>query len=166
MYKINRIINDFENMEEIEHLSLNPNPNAIHLLEANPDKIVWHMLSSNPNAIHLLEANQDKICWPALAQNPNAIQLIEQNLNRLNNNCWCQLAINNPSAVHLLEKIPCEIPSKLLLRIPFMLDYDYEKMKTRCNIYKEELIQKAFHPSRIQKLLDMGISIDELDNCI
>jgi hypothetical protein len=47
-----------------------------------------------------------------------------------------------------------------------MLVYHYEKMKTRCNIYKEELIQKAFHPSRIQNLLDMGISIDELDNCI
>jgi hypothetical protein len=28
------------------------------------------------------------------------------------------------------------------------------------------LIQKTMHPSRIQKYLDMGISIDELDNCI
>jgi hypothetical protein len=43
---------------------------------------------------------------------------------------------------------------------------DYEALKERCDIYKEELIQKAFHPSRIQKYLDMGISIDELDDCI
>jgi hypothetical protein len=28
------------------------------------------------------------------------------------------------------------------------------------------LIQKAFHPSRIQQYLDMGISIDDLDNCL
>jgi hypothetical protein len=28
------------------------------------------------------------------------------------------------------------------------------------------LIQITMHPSRIQKYLDMGISIDELDNCI
>jgi hypothetical protein len=53
----------------------------------------------------------------------------------------------------------------MLVRVPSMLDYDYEKIKTRCNIYKEELIQKTMHPSRIQKyLFDIGISIDELDN--
>ena len=34
------------------------------------------------------------------------------------------------------------------------------------DIYKEELIQKAFHLSRIQKYINMGISIDELDYCI
>jgi hypothetical protein len=31
------------------------NPNAIHLLEANPEEIDWGHLSANPNAIHLLE---------------------------------------------------------------------------------------------------------------
>jgi hypothetical protein len=30
------------------------NPNAIHLLEQNPDRIDWEFLSGNPNAIHLL----------------------------------------------------------------------------------------------------------------
>jgi hypothetical protein len=44
--------------------------------------------------------------------------------------------------------------------------YDYDALKERCLIYKEELIQKSFHPSRIQKYLDMGISIDDLDDCI
>ena len=37
------------------------NPNAIHLLEANADKISWLHLSINPNAIHLLKANPHKI---------------------------------------------------------------------------------------------------------
>jgi hypothetical protein len=44
-----------------KNLSLNPNPNAIHLLEPNPEKINWQFLSENPNAIHLLEANPQKI---------------------------------------------------------------------------------------------------------
>jgi len=48
----------------------------------------------------------------------------------------------------------------------FELVVDYETMKENCLIYKEELMQKAMHPSRIQRYLDMGISIDELDNCI
>jgi hypothetical protein len=52
----------------------------------------------------------------------------------------------------------------MLLRVSSMMDYDYEIMKTRYAIYKEELIQKTMHPSRIQKYLDMGINIEELDN--
>ena len=54
---------------DINKLNLNKlseNPNAIHLLEANPDKIDWTWLSLNPNAIHLLEENQDKINYTNL----------------------------------------------------------------------------------------------------
>ena len=49
------------------------NPSAIHLLEANQDKIRWDWLCKNPSAIRLLEANQDKIdkigYW-SLSSNP------------------------------------------------------------------------------------------------
>ena len=38
------------------------NPNAIHLLEKNPDKINWYLLSINPNAMSLLlKSNLRKI---------------------------------------------------------------------------------------------------------
>ena len=42
-------------------------------------------LSSNPNAIHLLEQNLDKIDeWSAfVVGNPNAIHLLEQNLDKI-----------------------------------------------------------------------------------
>ena len=55
------IVNNIE--RQISWSQLCINPNAIHLLEANQDKIDWFYLSHNPNAIHLLEANQDKISW-------------------------------------------------------------------------------------------------------
>jgi len=45
-------------------------------------------------------------------------------------------------------------------------ELDYDALKKRCAIYKEELMQVALHPSRIQKILDSGISFDELDNFI
>jgi len=32
-------------------------------LEKYPDKINWYFLSGNPNAIHLLEKNLNKINW-------------------------------------------------------------------------------------------------------
>ena len=38
------------------------------------NKLRWSVLSSNPNAIHLLEANQDKIDWWALSKNPAIFQ--------------------------------------------------------------------------------------------
>ena len=78
---------------------------------------------------------------------------------------WHNLSLNpNPNAIHLLEKNPYKIDLGMLVRVPSMLDYDYEALTKRCNIYKEQLIQKTMDPSRIQKYLDMGISIDELDN--
>ena len=45
------------------------NPSAIHLLEANPDKIKWEHLSVNKNALHILEKNQDKLVWKFLSLN-------------------------------------------------------------------------------------------------
>ena len=35
----------------------------------------WNNLSANPNAIHILEQNVDKIDWDMLTLNPNAIHL-------------------------------------------------------------------------------------------
>jgi hypothetical protein len=42
------------------------------------DKCNWKWLSSNPNAIHLLEQNPNKIDWGCLSGNPNAIHLLEK----------------------------------------------------------------------------------------
>jgi hydroxymethylpyrimidine pyrophosphatase-like HAD family hydrolase len=72
-------------------MSLSKNPNAIHLLEQNMDKIDWYNLSKNPNAIYLLEQNIDKIYWTYLSENPNAIHLLEQNIDKIN---WIYLSLN------------------------------------------------------------------------
>jgi len=47
-----------------------------------------------------------------------------------------------------------------------MFELDYDALKDRCSIYKEELIQIALHPSKIQKLLDLGIEIGDFDDYI
>jgi hypothetical protein len=38
----------------------------------------WHKLSENPNAIHLLEKNLDKVNWHKLSENPNAHLLLSK----------------------------------------------------------------------------------------
>jgi hypothetical protein len=98
----------------------------------------------------LIEKNIDKLNesnWFFLSENPKAIHLIEKNLDKLDDGCWSFLS-KNPNIFEIEH------------------EYHYEEIRKRCLIYKEELIQKTMHPSRIQKLLDSGISIDELDNCM
>ena len=112
-------------------LSQNSNPNAIDLLEKNPDKIYWDNLSLNPNAIHLLEKNQDKINWYYLFKNSNAIHLFEKNPDKIN---WNMLSEN-----------------------PSMFEIDYRTMKKQMvDIYFEELMMVTLHPKRISKWLDDG----------
>ena len=52
------------------------NPNAIELLEKNPNKIYWTSVSSNLNAIDFLKNNQNKLDWYSLSQNLKAIPLL------------------------------------------------------------------------------------------
>src|SRR5438046_1526983 len=47
--------------------------------------IYWTWLSENPNAIHLLEKNIDKINSDWLSLNPKAIHLLEIKLDKINN---------------------------------------------------------------------------------
>jgi hypothetical protein len=96
------------------YLSVNSHPSAIHLLEQNPNKIDWEMLSENPNAIHLLEANLDKIDWEMLSSNPCAIHLLEQNPDKID---WEMLS-SNPGAIHLLEQNPDKIDWNEFCRNP------------------------------------------------
>ena len=101
---------DWIPLNKLNSKELSENPNAIHLLEANPDKIVWYWLSKNPKAINLLEANPDMIDWEVLSRNPNAIHLLEANPAKIN---WWYLS-RNPNAINLLEANPDKINWYLL----------------------------------------------------
>jgi len=92
----------------------------------------------------LLEKNMDKISWFALSFNPNAIHLLEKNSDKID---WYNLSMN-----------------------PSIFEYDYEALEKRCNIYKEELIKKALHPSVMMRYLNHPDLNDKdleyiLDNC-
>ena len=81
------------------------------------DKVDWNHLSKNPNALHLLEQNVDKIVWYGISINPNIFE-------------------------------------------PY---YHYEKMKERMRTtIAEELMMKTWHPTRIEKWLDMGLDLEDL----
>lgn len=87
-----------ENRTYWDRISINPD--AIHIIEQNLDKICWTGLSSNPSAIHIIEKNLDKINWKILSMNPNAVHILEQHFDKID---WDYLSLN-PNAIHLLEK--------------------------------------------------------------
>ena len=72
---------------DYSQLSKNTNSKALELIKAeikvnpyNPD-IDWSALSGNPDAIDILDANRDKIVWADFAgnTNPKVIQIIKEN---------------------------------------------------------------------------------------
>jgi len=155
------------NLDKINWALLSENPAAIHLLEANPEKIVWNHLSKNPAAIHMLEANPNKICWACLSENPAAMHLLEQRPEKIN---WSHLA-RNPAALNLLEQNQDKTDwhfYNFIWENPAIFEPDFQHMKElQCAFYKEELMQKVFHPRRIARLIDMfGVDPEMLENCI
>jgi len=139
-------------------IHLSKNPYAIPLLEQNPDKIRWNWASANPSAISLLEQNPDKINWFWLSENSNAIPLLEKNLEKIN---WVWLS-KNPNAIPILERNPDKIDWYYLSINPNITTYDYAVMKENHRDLKEELIQRAWHPSRIATWLEAGLDLDDL----
>ena len=115
------------------NLAYNENPNAIHLLEQNLNKVNWDWLSRNPNAIHILEQNLNKLNWYWLSKNPNAIHILEQNLDKVKLS-WLS---DNPN----------------------IFIYDYKAMKDRMfgnGGIKEDLMKNRFHPQNLYKFKGWG----------
>jgi hypothetical protein len=147
------------NPEKINWSCLSKNYNAIHLVEKNIDKINWSYLSSNKNAIHLLEKYPDKIDWDWLSKNENAIHLLEKNQDKIH---WEYLS-RNSGAIDLLRNNQDKINWEQFSQNPSIhkIVFDYDAMKVRMNVIKEELITVAMHPVRLQKWINMGGNIDD-----
>lgn len=59
----------------IDYFHLGYNPNALHLIKDNLEKITWSVLSTNPSAINLIKANRKEINMVYLSMNPSALDL-------------------------------------------------------------------------------------------
>jgi hypothetical protein len=130
------------------------------VLEAYPwmkDVISWDFLSANPDSrtLELFEQNpKNKIHIHNLSCNHGlwAIPILEKNLDKVN---WSNLS-RNKNAIHILEQNPTKIDWKGLSQNPAIFAYQYQKMKERCSIFKEELIATVFHPRNYHKFADWG----------
>jgi hypothetical protein len=142
----------FSDLHDANKWILCQNEGEMSLIQEHPEMINWNYLSANPAAISLLEQNPDKIHWNMLSRNRAAIHLLEQNLGKVD---WSSLS-SNPSAIHLLEKNQKLIDWNTIWANPAIVIYNYKPMEERCNLYKEELMMKMFHPRNYDKFVSWG----------
>ena len=128
------------------------NPNAIPMLEENPEKINWFGICMNHNAIHILDNNPDKI-EIGVSVNKNAVHIIERYPERID---WKYLSANeNVKALNLLKKNPEKINWVQFSRNPSIFELDFQEMSiARTRVLLEDLMKNILHPSRIQRLID------------
>jgi len=161
-----------QNLDKIDWYELLSNPSAIHIIEQNLDKIVnlpgFYILSRNPNAMDLLMKRPELIDSAYILANPNALSYLES-LDRNNiKKSMNYMATYNPNAFQFIEKMLNQgiISSysdiydihKYLIgnkSLESLFDLDYQAMsKSRTILLQDELMAKAFHPSRVSKWLD------------
>jgi hypothetical protein len=150
------------------------NPLAIHIIKQNLHKLTktaWQNLAKNPKAISIIQENLDKLDdngWRYLCENPNAIPILEEHPHKIN---WYSLSCNL-NGIAIFEKFPEKIAcysffdyENISVNAP-IFEIDYDAIANRCAIYKEELMEIALHPSRIENYFQQGICGGELDNYI
>ena len=169
-----------QNMDLINwnYFANNTHPDAIRIIEQNLDRVstdtdwmdnpnhMYHIsLSQNPSAFHILLEHPHFIDFDFLLYNPSALAYIEANATQINNSNIGHL-LENPNGLSLIEKLlkqgqisqdtVIEFYYELVMNESFFdVDLDYQKMsKQRSNIIYNELLEKAFHPSRVSRWLD------------
>ena len=154
-----------QNLDKANWEILSSNKKAIHILEKNIDKIDWWNLSYNPNAIRILENHLDKIIWSNITINKNSLNILEHNISNINLKA-SRFLRQNKNAVILLKKYPYLVDFLddydwyELSYNPYLCDllydkYNYKKMKEQMKDFCEELVQKVFHPLRLQRICNL-----------
>ena len=145
------------------------NVNAVHLMRKHMDKINWQSMSQNSSdeAISLLKENFHKIDWEMLNlnHNPKAIEMLKNHPSRIS---YFHLS-ENPAGIDLLEQHmkASNGDYKLFDRYGLVMNtsifiLDTDAMKAQINKYNElcdksfvqELMEKTWHPQRVQKYMD------------
>jgi hypothetical protein len=145
------------------------------IIKANPDKPWnWIMISENPNlTIEMILSNPNKQWnWNEISRNPNiTMDIIKANPDKPWN--WIMISENPNLTIEMILSNPDKIWSWFLMsRNPFIKEKELFELRILKmnhqqfvqNYLFEELVKIALHPDKINKYLEMGYTIDELDD--
>jgi hypothetical protein len=158
-----------KNPEKINWMYLSQNENAIEMLTDNLDKIHWSDLCLNPNAVELLRNNQDKIDNSVIYNNPNyykifperreydenILRILYENITIHYDNNIVNFKSDDCDDMELMEKNQHKIDWDLLAKNPAIFSYDYDEIKRNFQEFGQEIIEKALHPKRMLRLMDL-----------
>jgi len=121
--------------------------------------IDWKVLSRNPGAVDILLKNMDKIDYISLSANshPTIIKLMMEVYPHYID--WKDFIKHVSDYAFIVRSNP-ELKEWIFVN-PIIFDYKAIS-KYKMDIIKEELMMKTLHPSRIAKLIEMGVDIDDL----
>lgn len=140
------------------------------------DKLIWYDLNQpynlKKNFYEMIIDYPEKINWPEESLNKIAIDLLEENMYRV---IWQDVeTYNNKEVLEDYQEVDntfwtttSEPESKNIDWWHFTLNpnvfvLDYEKMKESKKDINREIIEKAWHPSRVAKLIESGIDTDDI----
>ncbi len=152
-YKDIMRLKDLWDNEWISSLCANKSKMAMNVLKQNMDRIKgygWRELTSNPFAIELLERRPDKIFWDGgcwydmgeytISTFPSFIDLIKKNLDKID---WRKLC-RNPLAIEILKENKDKICWYILSSNPAIFELDYDFLRKRMDIIRDELMEKQY----------------------
>jgi hypothetical protein len=158
---------NLDKMDTYDWNRLSTNPSAIRILSQNLHKVNFKYLSENPSAMDIFINRPDLIHITRMITNPNALSYLESHVKDNKQHWVYYMATYNPKAFQFIEKmlvqgiISCYDISDIhtyLIRnesLESLFDLDYQAMsKSRTKLLRDELMAKAFHPSRVAKWLD------------
>ena len=142
------VLRDWIPIDKLSWKNLSGNPNAIKLLDANPDKIDWHYLSGNPNGFDLIKKyvignkeQEDKISWHILSLNSKAaIKLLETKILEDDSSTSWYLLARNPDAISIIRKYPNKIEWNAISKNSNAIDILRKKWE------EEKILIKTKHP--------------------
>ena len=143
----------------IKCVCFNKNEKLIkYLYTHHINHLCWFNLSTNSAAIDILLENMDKIQYKQLSLNrhPKALEILKRNPTHI---YWINLSMHINDYSFIAEQNP--VLKEWIWSNPII--FDYKKIsKYYMDKIKEELMQKALHPKRIEKWLDQGLDMDDL----
>ncbi len=167
------------NLADINIEALSSNPDAFHIISENLDKISLHWLARNPNpkVFDLFMEHPDLMEVSSFLVNPNVLPYLETHMELLDDVYNLREFIHNPNCVQFFEKKLAEgfifnddmdMICMHMFEHTSIYDLDYQAMsKIRSKLLYPELIEKAFHPSRVGKWLDYycenGGAVDDFE---
>jgi len=155
--------------------SISRNPNVtLEFIEKYIDKNwCWRSLSRHPNiTLEFVEKYINKKWnWECLSRHPNiTLEFVEKYIDKNWN--WECLSRHPNITIEMIKKyynLPWDL--HVILNRNFNEEKEFFELRVKHQQFVqdnllEEFVKAYMHPNRIKKLLDMGYSIDDLDNIL